>query len=108
MKAHLTDYLHVPRILDDDDVVERVTAWLRGRSVDRVLANWEVTVLTAARLRERLGVPGMSVDAVQGFRDKQLMKERVAAAGLRVLDRPVSVRALKLAPRQSPSVTRSS
>ena len=26
----------------------------------------------------------MSVDAVRGFRDKQLMKERVAAAGLRV------------------------
>jgi biotin carboxylase len=41
-------------------------------------------VLTAARLRERLGVPGMTVDAVNGFRDKQLMKQRVAAAGLRV------------------------
>ena len=40
--------------------------------------------MTAARLRERFGVPGMSVDAVRGFRDKQLMKERVAAAGLRV------------------------
>jgi biotin carboxylase len=64
--------------------VARVTGWMRGREVDRVLANWEVTVLTAARLRERFGVPGMSVDAVRGFRDKQLMKERVQAAGLRV------------------------
>jgi biotin carboxylase len=36
-------------------------------------------------------MPGMSVDAVRGFRDKQLMKERVAAAGLRV---PKSRRAL--------------
>jgi biotin carboxylase len=52
--------------------------------VDRVLANWEVVVQTAARLREQFGVPGMSVDTVNGFRDKQLMKERVAAAGLRV------------------------
>ena len=84
LKRHLTDYLQVPRLLDEDDVVARVHAWLRGREVDRVLANWEVMVLTAARLRERLGVPGMSVDAVNGFRDKQLMKERVAAAGLRV------------------------
>jgi biotin carboxylase len=91
LKQHLHDYLQVPRILDEADVVERVTAWLRGRQVDRVLANWEVMVLTAARLRERFGVPGMTVDAVNGFRDKQLMKERVAAAGLRV-PRAVRVR----------------
>jgi biotin carboxylase len=89
LKQHLVDYLQVPKLLDDDDVVERVHAWMRGREVDRVLANWEVMVLTAARLRERFGVPGMTVDQVRGFRDKQLMKERVAAAGLRV---PRSVR----------------
>jgi len=94
LKQHLEDYLQVPRILDDDDVVERVHSWLRGREVDRVLANWEVMVLTAARLRERLGVPGMSVDTVRGFRDKQVMKERVAAAGLRV---PRSVRVRTIA-----------
>ncbi len=84
LKRHLHDYLQVPRLLDEADVVERVTAWVRGRGIDRVLANWEILVLTAARLRERLGVPGMSYEAVGGFRDKQLMKERVAAAGLRV------------------------
>jgi biotin carboxylase len=84
LKAHLHDYLQVPRILDQADVVERVYQWLRGKSVDRILANWEVVVETAAHLRARCGVPGMSVDAVEGFRDKQLMKERVAAAGLRV------------------------
>lgn len=84
LKNYLADYLHVPRILDEADVVERTYQWLRGKSVDRILANWEVMVLTAAKLRERCGVPGMSVDTVEGFRDKQLMKERVAAAGLRV------------------------
>ena len=91
LKRYLHDYLQVPRLLDDDDVVARVAAWLAGREVDRVLANWEVMVLTAARLRERFGLPGMSVDTVRGFRDKQLMKERVAAAGLRV-PRAVRVR----------------
>jgi biotin carboxylase len=80
LKRHLHDYLQVPRLLDEDDVIARVHAWLRGREVDRVLANWEVMVMTAARLRERLGVPGMSVDTVNGFRDKQLMKERVPRA----------------------------
>jgi biotin carboxylase len=93
LKRHLHDYLQVPRLLDEADVVARVTAWLRGREVDRVLANWEVMVLTAARLRERFGIPGMTVDTVEGFRDKQLMKERVAAAGLRV-PRAVRVRTI--------------
>jgi biotin carboxylase len=89
LKRHLHDYLQVPKFMDEADVVERVYQWMRGRSVDRVLANWEVMVLTAARLREKMGVPGMSYDAVRGFRDKKLMKDRVAAAGLRV---PKSVR----------------
>jgi biotin carboxylase len=84
LKKHLADYLHVPGILDEDDVIQRVHAWLRGREVDRVLANWEPVVILAARLRERFGLPGMSVDTVRGFRDKQVMKERVSAAGLRV------------------------
>ena len=84
LKPYLHDYLQVPRIMDEDDVMDRVSAWLRGKTIDRVLANWEPLVILAARLRERWGVPGMSSDAVRGFRDKQLMKERVAAAGLRV------------------------
>jgi biotin carboxylase len=84
MKKHLAGWLQVPRIMDEDDVIERVTAWMRGREVDRVLANWEPLVILAARIRERWGMPGMSVNAVRGFRDKQLMKERVKAAGLRV------------------------
>ncbi len=84
VKPHLADYLQVPRIMAEDDVIERVSAWMRGRAVDRVLANWEPLVILAARLRERWGLPGMSVDAVTGFRDKELMKERVRAAGLRV------------------------
>ena len=84
LRRYLADYLQVPSIMDEADVMHRVHQWLRGRDVDTVLANWEPLVMTAARLRERFGMPGMSVDAVRGFRDKQLMKERVAAAGLRV------------------------
>ncbi len=84
VRRHLTAYLQVPRIMDEDDVVERVSQWLRGKEVDRILANWEPLVILAAKLRERYGMPGMTVDTVRGFRDKELMKERVRAAGLRV------------------------
>jgi len=94
LRRYMSDYLEVPSLFDEADVIRRVHAWLRGRSVDRILANWEPLVITAARLRELFGMPGMSVDTVRGFRDKQLMKERVAAAGVRV---PQSARARSLA-----------
>jgi biotin carboxylase len=84
LRRYLSGYLEVPSLLDEEDLIARVHAWLRGREVDHILANWEPLVMVAARLREKFGLPGMSVDTVRGFRDKQLMKERVAAAGLRV------------------------
>jgi biotin carboxylase len=84
VRPFIHEYLRVPRIMDEDDVMERVEAWLRGKSIDRVLTNWEPLVILAARLREKWGIPGMSVDTVRGFRDKQVMKERLRAAGLRV------------------------
>jgi biotin carboxylase len=84
LRRYLSGYLEVPSLLDEEDLIARVHAWLRGRQVDHILANWEPLVMVAARLREKFGLPGMSVDTVRGFRDKQLMKERVAAAGLRV------------------------
>ena len=84
VRQYLHDYLQVPRIMDENDVLERVTAWLRGKTVDRIVTNWEPLVVLAAKLRERFEMPGMSVDIARGFRDKQLMKERVRAAGLRV------------------------
>ncbi|MEM1007805.1 MAG: ATP-grasp domain-containing protein, partial [Myxococcota bacterium] len=80
----LNDYLQVPSILDEHQLITRVQHWLRGRPIDRLEALWEILVLTAAKLREHLNIPGMSVDTVLGFRDKQLMKERIAQAGLRV------------------------
>jgi biotin carboxylase len=84
VRPFLHDYLAVPRIMNEEDVMERVSTWLRGKTIDKVLTNWEPLVILAARLRERWGLPGMSVDTVRGFRDKQIMKERVKAAGLRV------------------------
>ncbi len=83
-KGALSGYLRVPRLLDEADVERRVLAWLGGRRPDRVECQWEPLVLVAARLRERLGLPGMNEAVVAGFRDKPLMRARVAAAGLRI------------------------
>ena len=83
-RRYLGDYLQVPRLFDEDDLVRRVVAWAKAHPVDRVEALWEPLVIAAARIREALDMPGMSVDTVRGFRDKQLMKERIAKAGLRV------------------------
>ena len=85
----LDDYLQVPSALDEVDVTERLERWLRGRPVDRVETNWEPLALLAADLRARWDLPGMRRDVVIGFRDKVAMRERVAAAGIRV---PVSAR----------------
>lgn len=51
---------------------------------DGVVALSERDLLTAARLREALGVPGSRPDFVRRFLDKPRMKELVGGAGLRV------------------------
>src|SRR5438552_11712320 len=56
VKPHLYDYLQVPRILDEDAVIERVSAWLKGKPVDRALANGEALVMLAARPPDRWGL----------------------------------------------------
>lgn len=84
VKGALDDYLQVPRALDEADVTLRLERWLRGRWIDRVETNWEPLQLLAADLRARWKLPGMLREAVLGFRDKVTMRERVAAAGIRV------------------------
>lgn len=84
LRGHLAAYVHVPRIMDDADVIARVGRWLGGRRPDRIETNWEPLTVLAARMRAAFGVPGLVEDVVQGFRDKPLMRERVALAGLRV------------------------
>jgi hypothetical protein len=82
-KRHLAAYLRVPSLQDEDGVVRTVVDWSKGKKIDRVISLWEPTVLLAARLREELGTPGMTVEECRPFRDKDLMKEKVAAAGIR-------------------------
>jgi carbamoylphosphate synthase large subunit len=51
--------------------------------VDRVESLWEPLMLLAARMREELGVAGMSVLETVPFRDKEAMKQVLDGAGVR-------------------------
>jgi biotin carboxylase len=79
----LTDYVKIDNWFDEAATVATVLHSLKGRNVDLVETLWEPLVVTAARLREAIGVPGLNVSQAMAFRDKGLMKERVEAAGIR-------------------------
>ena len=53
-----------------------------GRDLDRVVAVDDGGTLIAAHATERLGLEGNAVAAVAATRDKSLLRERLAAAGL--------------------------
>lgn len=81
--GHLAAYLRVPSLQDEDTVVEAVKNWTSPVRVDKVECLWEPGMLLAARLREALGVEGMTVEQTLPFRDKDRMKQVLAAAGVR-------------------------
>ena len=82
-KGALSGYLRVPSLWDEQAVVDSVRAWGPSRALDRVECLWEPGMLLAARLREALGLPGMTVAETVPFRDKEVMKQRLDAAGIR-------------------------
>ena len=82
-KEHLTSYLKVNSLVDEDAVVKAVKKWVGPVKFDRVICLWEPGVLLAAKIREALSVSGMTLEEATPFRDKDTMKERVSAAGIR-------------------------
>lgn len=82
-RQHLSEYLQVASLRDEMAVVGALTKFMGGRTVDRVVALWEPAVVLAARIREALGVPGIDLEMAHRFRDKDVMKQVIGAAGLR-------------------------
>lgn len=82
-RDHLSGYLRVPNLTDEAAVVRAVVAGVGEHQIHRVVCLWEPGVVLAARLREALNVPGMRVEQAQTFRNKDLMKQKVTAAGIR-------------------------
>jgi len=82
-RHHLSGYLQTPQLNHEDAVVLAVVAEWGRMTFDRVICLWEPGVVLAAKLRVALGVAGMTVDDAIAFRNKDIMKARVAAAGIR-------------------------
>jgi len=82
-RQHLSGYLQTPMLNQEVAVVAAVTAHWGGMTFDRVICLWEPGVVLAAKLRVALGVAGLSVDDAIAFRNKDIMKARVSAAGIR-------------------------
>ena len=82
-RRHLSGYLQTPSLADEDAVVDAVLRAWRHLRFDRVVCLWEPGVVLAAKLRAAFGVAGLGVEDAVCFRNKDLMKARVAAAGIR-------------------------
>ncbi|HJR91381.1 MAG TPA: ATP-grasp domain-containing protein [Acidimicrobiia bacterium] len=81
-EAVLAAYVQVD--FDDVDGCVDAAAQIAQRvGIDRVESLWEPLMMLAARIRLRLGLPGLTVDQTIPFRDKEHMKARLDAAGIR-------------------------
>jgi hypothetical protein len=81
----LSNYIRVPSLMHEESALREIVREVRGVGVrfDRVETLWEPLVMLAARLREVLGVPGLRPAQALPFRDKELMKQKLDAAGIR-------------------------
>jgi biotin carboxylase len=79
----LVRYEQVNSLADEAAVAAAVLELARDVRIDRVECLWEPYMILAARLREALGLPGLTVAQTVPFRDKERMKQLLDAAGLR-------------------------
>lgn len=83
VREALTAHLQVTDLWDEGAVAERVLREASRVRIDRVECLWEPAMSVAARVREALRLPGLSVEQTAAFRDKERMKQVLDAAGLR-------------------------
>ena len=83
VKPYLSAYKQVRDLWEEEAVVAEVQQWLASENIDRVECLWEPGMILAAKLREALGAPGLSVEDSIPFRDKESMKQVLDKFGLR-------------------------
>lgn len=80
---HLSGYLQVQGLLREDSTIAAIQERVKGQTIDRVECLWEPGMILAARLREALDLPGMTVEQTVPFRDKDAMKVALDEHGIR-------------------------
>jgi biotin carboxylase len=84
-RQHLSHYLAVPSLFTNEgEAIAAICEWTRGVTIDHVCCLWEPGVELAAAIREALGTPGQSREQARRFRNKELMKQALGEAGIRV------------------------
>jgi hypothetical protein len=78
----LAHYEHAS-LSDESAVLAALQGLSRHVRIDQVECLWEPYMMLAARIREVLGLPGMTVEQTVPFRDKEHMKRVLDAAGIR-------------------------
>jgi biotin carboxylase len=82
-REHLAAYVQGPGFADEGRLVAEAVKIAEHVRIDRVIALWEPLMIAAAKIREAIGAPGMSVAETVPFRDKEIMKQVLDAAGIR-------------------------
>lgn len=83
-RESLDDLIALPNDAETDLFIHLASLLGRDRRIDRVVALEEFDVITAAIIREHLGVDGLSRATAGLFRDKVAMSTRARAAGMGV------------------------
>lgn len=84
LRSKLSSHYRVDDAMDAGQLevaVRHVTKELGGK-VDRLIAILEQLQVPVAQVRAKLGLPGLSVEAAQNFRDKARMKNVLRSSGL--------------------------
>lgn len=82
-RSSVSMHVQVRSWLDEEAILGQVRELASKVRIDRVECLWEPYMVLAARIREMLGLPGMTVEQTIPFRDKEIMKQKLDAAGIR-------------------------
>jgi hypothetical protein len=81
-----SDFAHVSLVdaWSEDLIIEHALTLERTYGIDRVIGLGEVDILTAARIRDLLDLPGQRLPSARAYRDKLTMRQQAAAGGVAV------------------------
>ncbi len=83
VRSHLAAYERCGGFSDEQALVAQAVDLARRLRIDRVECLWEPLMIAAARIREAIGAPGLTVAETIPFRDKEAMKVALDRAGIR-------------------------
>ena len=82
-RSAVSMHIQVRSWLDEDAILGQVADVAKRVPIHRVECLWEPYMVLAARIREMLGLPGMTVEQTIPLRDKEIMKRVLDGAGIR-------------------------